>query len=236
MVRIIVISNSISLLTADFLLFIISIFYPCHKYRSLVREDQSVFLEILIAGIKYCIKHALIKEKVAHPLGDDNIDLIKWKLNLLHLTLQQGNFVCESVDSHDLFGLVYYGGHIDADNVLSTGFSCEPNKLAISKIRDTKSLVDEHGENSCTTTNIKNYFVLEYMAILVYSMLVRSCAHFILLPNIRSKRRVYMNGISIQASLHEFLRIALVSASVINLRKLVKEHTVMIVADFILVY
>lgn len=112
--------------TANLLLLVITILNPRNKNRRLVREDQAVLVEVGVAGVQHGVEHALVQEEVAHPLGDDDVDLGERHLNLLHLALDQRNLVRQPVDLDNLAGLEDDGRHVDADDVLCSGLGREP--------------------------------------------------------------------------------------------------------------
>ena len=54
-----------------------------HKHAAL--QVKTVTYQPLVSGIDDGVQHRLIEEAVAHPLWDDDVDLLYWKFHLLHL-------------------------------------------------------------------------------------------------------------------------------------------------------
>ena len=113
-------------LTSNFLLLVVTILNTGKEDGGLVGEDQAVLVQVSITGIQNGVEHALVEKEVAHPLGDDDINLGEWKLNLLHLALDQCDLVGKAVDLDDLTSLEDDGGHVDTDNMLGASLSGEP--------------------------------------------------------------------------------------------------------------
>lgn len=80
-------------LTSDLLLLVVAILNTGEEDGGLVGEDETVLDKVLVTGVQDGVQHAFVEEEVAHPLGDDNIDLREGQLNLLHLALDQGDLV-----------------------------------------------------------------------------------------------------------------------------------------------
>lgn len=114
------------MLTANLLVLILSVLDTGHEDGGLVGEDQAVLDEVLVTGIQDSVEHALVQQEVAHPLGDDDVDLIEGQLDLLHLALEQGDLVAHAVGLDNLLGLVDDGGHVDSDDMLGACTHGEP--------------------------------------------------------------------------------------------------------------
>ncbi|KAI6759013.1 hypothetical protein HG531_014009 [Fusarium graminearum] len=117
------------ILTLNLVLLVVAILNTGKEDGGLVREDQTILLEVGVTSVENGVKHGLVEKEVSHPLGDDNVDLGEGKLNLLHLALEKGDLVRKAVDLDDLTGLENDGGHIDTDNMLSTGLSGKPSTI-----------------------------------------------------------------------------------------------------------
>lgn len=48
-----------------------------------------------VASDEHCVQHGLVDEEVAHPLGDDDVNLGHGELNLLHLSSDQGDLALQ---------------------------------------------------------------------------------------------------------------------------------------------
>ena len=151
--------------TANLVLLVVAVLNTSHEDGGLVGEDQTlaVLAEVAVTGPQDGVKHALVEEEVAHPLGDDNINLGERQLDLLHLALKQGNLVREAVHLDDLPGLDDDGGHVDTDNVLCAG------------------LGGEHAEDGGTAADIEDDLVLEEVGVVVDGIAVALGADLIFL-------------------------------------------------------
>ncbi len=74
--------------TADFLFLVVAIFYAGEEESGFVREDEAALFEVLVPRVQHRVQHAFVEEEVAHPFGDDDVDLREWKFYFLHLSLQ----------------------------------------------------------------------------------------------------------------------------------------------------
>jgi hypothetical protein len=57
----------------------------------MVREDESSRLEVAVTGFEHGIQHRLVKEEVAHPFGNNDIELLYWQLRILQFSLDEGD-------------------------------------------------------------------------------------------------------------------------------------------------
>ena len=80
-------------LTINLLLLVVAVLDTGKEDGGLVGEDQAVLNQVLVSGVQDRVQHAFVEEEVAHPLGDDDINLRERQLNLLHLALDQGDLV-----------------------------------------------------------------------------------------------------------------------------------------------
>merc|ERR550517_501794 len=120
-----------------------------HIEGSSVREHQAIRGQPLVPGVEHGVQHGLVKEAVAHPLGDDDVHLVHplGQADLLHLAPDDSHHVIQLVVPHDLLGVVHNRAHVNSNHHLST------------------SLGSKHGENSCSTSDIKNNLALEEMLV-----------------------------------------------------------------------
>lgn len=116
-------------LTSNLLLLVFAVLDTGHEDGGLVGEDQAILDEVLVTSIKNSVQHALVQQEVAHPLRNNNIDLVIRKHNLLHLALEESDLVRHAVALDDLAGLVDDGRHVDANDVLSTCLYGEPEPV-----------------------------------------------------------------------------------------------------------
>lgn len=80
-------------LTSNLLFLVVAILDAGKEDGGLVGKDEAVLLEVLVTGIKHSIQHALVEEEITHPLGDDDVHFGEGQLNLLHLALNQSDFI-----------------------------------------------------------------------------------------------------------------------------------------------
>jgi hypothetical protein len=113
-------------LASNLLILVLPIFNTTHEYGGLVRENEAVRGQEFVAGVEDSVEHALIEEEVTHPLGNDDVHLGEWHLDLLHLSLYQGDLIRHAVDLDNLPGLENDCRHVYADDVLGTSFDGEP--------------------------------------------------------------------------------------------------------------
>lgn len=151
--------------TANLVLLVVAVLNTSHEDGGLVGENETlaVLAEVAVTGPKDGVKHGLVEEEVSHPLGDDDVDLGERQLDLLHLALQKGDLVRQTVHLNDLPGLDNDGGHVDADNVLCA------------------SLGGEHAEDGSAAADIEDDLVLEEVGVVVDGIAVALGADLIFL-------------------------------------------------------
>ena len=154
--------------TANLVLLVVAVLNTSHEDGSLVREDETlaVLAEVAVTGPQNGVHHALVEEEVAHPLGDDDVDLRERQLDLLHLALQEGDLVGQAVDLDDLASLDDDGGHVDTDNVLCAG------------------LGGEHAEDAGTAADVEDDLVLEEVGVVVDGIAVALGADLVFLSRL----------------------------------------------------
>ena len=113
-------------LTSDLIILVLAVFNTGNVDSSLVWEDLSAGREVPITRVENSVQHALVKEEVSHPLGNNDVDLREGKIHLFHLSLQQGDLIGHAVDGNDLTSLFDDGRHVDTDNVFRAGTDGEP--------------------------------------------------------------------------------------------------------------
>jgi ribosomal protein S11 len=167
-------------LTVDLLLLVVAILDTGDKDGGLVGEDETALDEVTVTGPQDGVQHGLVEQEVAHPLGDDDVDLGEGENNLLHLALQEGDLVAQAVDLDNLLGLADDGRHVDSDDVLGASLCGEP--VGRVSVRGQKERNGEcaHGQDAGSAANIEDDLVLEQVTVLVDGVAVAACAHVVL--------------------------------------------------------
>eukprot|EP00760_Papus_ankaliazontas_P028252 PhM_4_TR359/c0_g1_i3/m.71426 len=114
----------------------------------------------LVAGHQHGVQHGLVDEEVAHPLRDDDIDLLG-HIDLLELSVENRDDIVKLVLLDDLPGLVSNGAALNSVNLAGA------------------SAGGKHREDTCATANIKDDFVLEQMGVAIHGVPVRARADLI---------------------------------------------------------
>ena len=60
----------------DFVVLVLPVLDAAHIEGRPVREHQTVGCQPLVPRIEHGVKHGLVEEAVAHPLGDDDVHLV----------------------------------------------------------------------------------------------------------------------------------------------------------------
>lgn len=123
------------MLTSNLVILVLAILDGSQVHGGLVGEDLAARNKVTVTGVENGVQHALIEKEVAHPLGDDDINLGIREDNLLHLSLEQGDLVRQAIHSNNLTSLLNDRRHIDTNHMLGTclgGEPFEPNVLEIS--------------------------------------------------------------------------------------------------------
>mmetsp|Transcript_27342 Transcript_27342/g.69582 ORF Transcript_27342/g.69582 Transcript_27342/m.69582 type:complete len:337 (+) Transcript_27342:337-1347(+) len=102
----------------DLLRLVLAVLNAHDVQGGLVGQDDAVGGEPLVPGINYCVEHGLIEQEVAHPLADNDVNLVHWECDLLHLALNDGHSPLIPVVPHDLLRLVRDRAALDAVHVL----------------------------------------------------------------------------------------------------------------------
>jgi hypothetical protein len=162
--------------TANLVFLVVAVLDTSHENGGLVREDKTlaVLAEVAVTRPQNGVHHALVEKEVAHPLGDDDVNLGERQLDLLHLALQEGDLVGQAVDLDDLPGLDDDGGHVDADNVLCAG------------------LGGEHAEDGGAAADVEDDLVLEEVGVVVDGVAVALGADLIFLWKLSGKDSAWM--------------------------------------------
>lgn len=165
----------------DLLVLVVSVLDSGNEDGGLVWEDQAAWNKVLVTGPQDGVQHGLVEEEVAHPLGDDDVDLWEWEDNILHLALEKGDLVGKTVDLDDLLGLDDDGGHVDTDNVLCASLCGEPMQLLVLVPCACRLLgCALHRENTSSAADIENDLVLEEVLVLDNGVHVGTGADLIL--------------------------------------------------------
>jgi len=69
--------------TIDFLLLVFLVLDRGDVQRCMVRKDKPSRLKVPVTGFEHGIQHRLVKEEVAHPFGNNDIELLYWQLRIL---------------------------------------------------------------------------------------------------------------------------------------------------------
>ena len=116
------------------------------EHVALIGEELDIGGAKLVASIEDGVEHGFIQQEVAHPLGDDDINLLV-EGDLLHLTADDGDDILEAIVLNDLGGLLGNGGAVDANNLTGAG------------------LGGEHGKDAGAAANVENNLILEKVAV-----------------------------------------------------------------------
>lgn len=193
------VSNRRETRTANLLILVVTVLDAGNEDGSLVGEDETVVNEVTVTGVEDGVQHGLVEKEVAHPLGDNDIDLGEGELDLLHLALDQGDLVGEAVDLDDLAGLEDDGGHVNTNNVLSASLGGKPvrKKSMVSRLFWHAAFAHSasaraagphaagdrgnvHGKDTGTAADIENDLVLEHVTVPDDSVHVRPGANLVL--------------------------------------------------------
>lgn len=128
----------------------------------LVRVDEAVWGQPFVPGIEDSVQHGLIKEKVAHPLGNDDVDLVHWQCHFLDFTLDDCDLVSKAVLSNDLLSGLGNGTALDAVDVFRPG------------------LCRKEAEDASPTADVEDNLVLEEMGVVENGRLVGLCPDLVL--------------------------------------------------------
>jgi len=82
-------------LTINLLLFIFFIFNGSKVNRSRIREYHSSGLQVLVTSDEDGVEHRLIKQEVAHPFTDNDVELFDWEIHFFEFSLDEGNSFIE---------------------------------------------------------------------------------------------------------------------------------------------
>lgn len=110
----------------------------------------------------------LVKQKVSHPLRDDDIDVIDGQDDFLHLALDQCDGVSETVGFHDLLCLVDDVGHVNLRVTAVAGSACNLEVRARFQSRAYaddllgSGLGSKHAQDSRSASNIENNLIPDH--------------------------------------------------------------------------
>eukprot|EP00756_Hemistasia_phaeocysticola_P010456 Hpha_TRINITY_DN15018_c1_g1::TRINITY_DN15018_c1_g1_i1::g.124702::m.124702 len=133
-------------------------------HRRTVREYPPARGEQFVACPEDSVEHGFVQEEVPHPLADDNVHLLASlrHLNLLHLSMQDGDPVSVPVLLHDLLRLLHNRAAVHAHNVPR---SCPRG---------------EHGEDTSSTAHVEHHLALEHVRVVEDRVPVRQSSDLIL--------------------------------------------------------
>ncbi len=120
-----------SLRTSNLLILVVAVLNGSNVHGGLVREDEAARGEVLVTGDKNGVQHGLVQQEVAHPLRDDDIDVLNRQDDLLHLALDQGNDVVQVVVLDNLASIVDNVRHVNLTSWKAKKKKEEPNKMLI---------------------------------------------------------------------------------------------------------
>jgi len=147
----------------DLVILVLPVLNPTHIKCGFVWEHQPTLGQPLIPGVQHGVEHGLVEQAVAHPLGDDDVNLVhpSRQLDLLHLPPDDGDCVTQAIILDNLLGMVHYRTHIHSNNLGSSSFS------------------SEHGEDASPTTHIKHHLPFEQVLVVPHGVSVGQSANFI---------------------------------------------------------
>ena len=80
-----------SRLTVNLLLLVLHVLNGSKVEGRFVREQETSGLKVLVTRDKNGVQHGLVKEEVAHPFGDDDVELLDRQVDFLKLALDEGD-------------------------------------------------------------------------------------------------------------------------------------------------
>mmetsp|Transcript_10114 Transcript_10114/g.27556 ORF Transcript_10114/g.27556 Transcript_10114/m.27556 type:complete len:306 (-) Transcript_10114:107-1024(-) len=130
--------------------------------RAFVRKYQTSRFQPLVPRVDDRVQHALVQQKVAHPLGDDDVHAPLGQLHLLNLSLDDRHPVRVPVVPHDLLGRIGNRRHVNPVHVLGS-------RLGREQAQDARPAPD-----------VKHNLVLENMPVMQNRIHVCPRAHLVL--------------------------------------------------------
>mmetsp|Transcript_9164 Transcript_9164/g.15733 ORF Transcript_9164/g.15733 Transcript_9164/m.15733 type:complete len:201 (+) Transcript_9164:1029-1631(+) len=118
-------------------------------------------LEPLVTRNQHGVQHGFAQEKVSHPLGYDNIHLLR-ELDALHVPLHHLNYVAHTVVLAQLFRVYRHVCGLDRVHLFG---AC---------------LGGPNGKNAASGADIEYNLVLELSLVLKHGVVVRLHAHLVL--------------------------------------------------------
>lgn len=135
-------------------LFVVSLIIKgCNVHFGFVGEKHATLSEPLISGKEHRVEHAFIEKKVSHPLWNDNVHLINWQCDLFHHTINNGDFITETIFLDDISAMDVDVGLFDSVDVFGSAFG----------LVYRKKITCKDAKNPCPAADVKNNFVLEQM-------------------------------------------------------------------------
>ena len=131
----------------DLVVLVLSVLDTADVEVGSVREHEAALSQPLVPGEEDGVQHGLVEQAVAHPLGDDDVNLGHGQLDLLHLAPDDGDSVTETVVCHNLLGVVHDGAHVHPDDLGGPGLGCK------------------HGEDASTASHVQHNLVFEQVLV-----------------------------------------------------------------------
>ena len=77
----------------EFLVVVGLVIEECDVHLGPVGHEYAAGPQPLVARVDDRVEHGLVEQEVAHPLGDDDVDLLHRQLDLLHQSVEDGDLV-----------------------------------------------------------------------------------------------------------------------------------------------
>mmetsp|Transcript_33810 Transcript_33810/g.66954 ORF Transcript_33810/g.66954 Transcript_33810/m.66954 type:complete len:315 (-) Transcript_33810:44-988(-) len=147
---------------AELLLSVVCVLYARQVEGGLVGKDQTAFLQPLVSAEENGIEHTLVKEEIAHPLRDDDVNLVHRERHLLSLACDELHNVVIVVVRNDLPRDLHDFRALDAVYLLCS------------------RLGSEQRENTAAGPNVQNRFASEQVSVLKNGLLISARSHGVL--------------------------------------------------------
>jgi len=86
-----------------------------------IGEKDSIRCQPLFARVEHRVEHGLVEQEVPHPLGYYDIHFVYRQDDLLHQTIEDGNFILQVILLYDVAAVDVDVGFLDAIDVFSPG-------------------------------------------------------------------------------------------------------------------
>mmetsp|Transcript_32422 Transcript_32422/g.70797 ORF Transcript_32422/g.70797 Transcript_32422/m.70797 type:complete len:339 (+) Transcript_32422:511-1527(+) len=131
------------------------------EHAAVARVQGTARLQPLVACNQDGVQHGLAEEEIAHPLGDDDVHLLR-ELELLHVALHDLDFVAHAVILRKGFGMLCHVRRLNGVHFLGAG------------------LGGPDGENPASRADIQYNLVLELGFVLEHRVVIRLHANLVL--------------------------------------------------------